>query len=298
MSFLPFLLAPLNRFHFDDPMRRLLVSSISRFQTAVVLLIACLVIGNNTTEAQQSVEKVEILGGISEGVSPPPKPPKVLPDLPVVREISHIGKGRMIRMKRVEDPGYPEPESTPMVQTQDDEEAFWLSHSVERKAEIEAMNNALVFSLSATVVDHRATRLRWIHEGKIYEAWSNVDFNHLTGFTRFKVDGRYYDPYFGIGNTSSEMEGVEKAPDFPTREPTFILTRGDAGNAAALEGVEALHALYRVERGRLKAAYEKRELARLKRQRYLEANPPKPEDVTIQFWKREPPDKATGEETR
>jgi len=277
-------------------MQLLLVSLISRFQTAVVLLVACSGFEICVAEVQQSDEKVEILGGISDGTSPPPKPPKVLPDLPVVREISHIDTGRLIRMKRVEDPGYPEPEPKPMAQSENDEEAFWMSLSDERKAEIDAINNALVFSLSATVVDHRATRLHWRHNGKIYEAWSNVDFNHLTGFTRFKVDGRYYDPYFGIGNTSSEMEGVEKAPDFPTRQPTFILTRGDAGDTDALEGVEALHTLYRAERGRLKTAYEKREMTSLERQRYLEANPPKPRDVTIQFWKRELSDKSGKEE--
>jgi len=277
-------------------MQLLLVSLISRFQTAVVLLVACSGFEICVAEVQQSDEKVEILGGISDGTSPPPKPPKVLPELPVIREISHIDTGRMIRMKRVEDPGYPEPE--PMVQSDDDEESFWMSLSDEQKEEIEAMNNALVFSVSATVVDHRATRLHWRHNGKIYEAWSNVDFNHLTGFARFKVDGRYYDPYFGIGNTSSEMEDVEKAPDFPTRQPTFILTRGDAGDTDALEGVEALHTLYRAERGRLKTAYEKREMTSLERQRYLEANPPKPRDVTIQFWKRELSDNSAGRETR
>lgn len=259
------------------------------------LLISCCWIFNGfSLEAQD----VEIFGGVSEGKYPPPIPPKELPDLPVVREISHIDKGRMIRMKQVNDPGYPEPESKPSVQSSFDEKAFWLSLSEEQKAEFDAVNNTLVFSLSATVVDHQATRLHWRHDGENYEAWSNVDFNYLTGFTRFKVDGRYYDPYFGIGNTSSEYEGVEKPPVFPTRQPTFILTRGDENDIAALEGVEALHELYRVEGERLKLAYEKRERARIERQQYLEANPPKPKDVTIQFWKRDISDKSLKEGTR
>jgi len=202
----------------------------------------------------------------------------------------------------VEDPGYIKPEPKVAVQPGIDDEAFWASLSDEQKADIEAMDNALVFSLSATVVDHRATKLQWRHDGEIYEAWSNVDFNHLTGFTLFKLDGRYYDPYFGIGNVSSEIEGADiwpgKIPAFSTKEPTFILVEGDASDAAAIEGVEALHALYRVEHERLKTAYEKRKQARIERQRYLKANPPRPKDVRIQFWKRDAVKNTTEEESR
>lgn len=49
---------------------------------------------------------------------------------------------------------------------------------------------------------------------------------------------------------------------------------------------EQIHDLYRKEGKRMEAAYHAREKARAEHNGYLRANPPKPGDVTISFWKK------------
>jgi len=50
--------------------------------------------------------------------------------------------------------------------------------------------------------------------------------------------------------------------------------------------LQGMHDLYRNEGPRMEAAYQARIKAHEERKAYLLANPPKPEDVTIQFWDR------------
>jgi hypothetical protein len=49
--------------------------------------------------------------------------------------------------------------------------------------------------------------------------------------------------------------------------------------------MEALHKLYAHKRETLRMAYQGREQARRLRAAERKANPPKPEDITIRFWR-------------
>jgi hypothetical protein len=129
-------------------------------------------------------------------------------------------------------------------------------------------------------------------------AWSNVDFNYLCGFSDYTYKGRTFSLMMGIGNeiTSvrkrvSEKHGLDDQglviPDFSSDEPAFMVTEGDASDAAALDVVTGLHELYKKEGPRLRAAYEAREQAQADRNAYFRKNPPQPKDVTIHFWKRD-----------
>ena len=171
----------------------------------------------------------------------------------------------------------------------------------------------LVF-LSATVYDHNRTLLRIYPNGRVGDAvtaWSNLNFNHFSGFSTYRVkdaqDGTLYDfgLLMGIGGIDTrrwkeiaEARGIEykgpkvpeipKIPDLADAGPAFFLVEGGK-QSPAMDTLEQIHDLYRKEGARMEEAYYAREKAHAERKAYLLANPPKPNDVKIQFWKRDHP---------
>lgn len=163
--------------------------------------------------------------------------------------------------------------------------------SPELAREIEMRKQTVNFSVSVTVIDHQVSFLRWKHEDQQYEAWSNIDFNHLLGFGEFRVGEKIYSPWFGVENVNYSANEIRdwlgSPPIFANAAYSYVVTKGNANNLEAVEGIEALHKLYRHKSLELKSAYEARERVRKERAAYLEANPPKPQNVEVQFWKRE-----------
>ena len=168
----------------------------------------------------------------------------------------------------------------------------------------------LVF-LSATVYNQNRTFLRIYPNGKVdqkVEAWSNLNFNHFSGFSTYRVkdgvDGSYYKfgLLMGVGSMdtrrmaklAAEKGFPYKAPDIPNIPdlavggPAFVVVNGDP-KSPARDTLEQIHDLYRKEGTRMETAYHARIKAYEERKANLLANPPKPKDVTIQFWKRETP---------
>jgi hypothetical protein len=158
--------------------------------------------------------------------------------------------------------------------------------------------------ISATVFDRSRTLLTVYPEGGIEKAvtgWSNLDFNHFSGFPSFEAsepggEARSYSLLMGIGNNTAdfrhraaEAAGVETAdpeiPPLPDGPPAFVIVTEDP-DPDGLKLIEDLHALYRAEGARMAEAGAAREKAREERRAFLLANPPKPKDVTIHFWKR------------
>ena len=58
--------------------------------------------------------------------------------------------------------------------------------------------------------------------------------------------------------------------------------------------IQSLHDIYDSEYARLKTACEGRERARIQREADLKANPPQPENVTLNYWSAEKPAAAKG----
>ena len=166
-------------------------------------------------------------------------------------------------------------------------------------------------SLSATVYDHCRTFVRWNPSGEAGDevsGWSNLDFNHFSSFCHYQVKGqdgevRQYVLMMGIGNTDTvrTSENFQRAgkiyqapehpelPDLATNGPAFVITEGDTPDKEMLKKIEDMHELYRVEGARMAAAYEARIKAYEERKAFLLANPPKPADVNVSFWKRDRP---------
>ena len=264
---------------------------------------------------------VEIPGPITDGTPspPPPKPEPIdftvlnsrttrmdvkeapeMPDLPPITGTINV------TVQVVEDPNLPDP-PPPLPPLPPNAPAV-----VAKLAELaeKYRGTELVF-LSATVYNHNRTFLRIYPNGRVVDsvtAWSNLDFNHFSGFSTYRVkdgeDGTLYDfgLLMGIGSTDTKRwaelaaeKGFEyKAPEIPEMPdladggPSFIVVEGDA-KSPAMDTVEQIHDLYRKEGTRMEEAYNAREKAREERKAYLLANPPKPQDVTVRFWKRNRP---------
>jgi hypothetical protein len=172
--------------------------------------------------------------------------------------------------------------------------------------------------VSATVYDHSRTFLQIYPNGKADEvvaAWSNVDFNHFTGFSSYRVtepDGsiRDYGLLMGVGDNDTaktrEISAQQGQPyvgaeipesllDLGINGPAFVVTEGASSNEG-MKIIAEMHELYRREGFKMETAFRARQTANAERKAYLLANPPDPKDVTIRFWSREGAQTQTGEE--
>lgn len=256
--------------------------------------------------------EAQITGNISDGKpSPPPPEPEPI-ELEVVRSLTkrvHVVESPEmpglpapegdinITFHLVKDPGLPDP-PPPLPPLPPDDPAV-----LARLAEMtkKYRKSQLVF-VSATVYDHSRTYLRCYPSGaghKEISAWSNLDFNHFSGFATFQFKGsdgdiREYGLVMGIGNENTKQRAawlakhdleyklpeISLLPDLATSGPAFVITEGETTDKESMELIEGMHNLYRAEGPRMEEAYHARIKAYEERKAYLLANPPKPKDVT------------------
>ncbi|RYZ70544.1 MAG: hypothetical protein EOP09_05930 [Proteobacteria bacterium] len=146
--------------------------------------------------------RVTIDGILSDETPPPPPPPKVLHEFKVISTEEIPLEQRKMIVRRVEDPGFPDPTPpAPAVIDPATVAAFKNSPAYLEWQEKQTRTTSLF--LSASVVDHRATLLRWWEAGKEYQAWSNLDFKYLTGFASFSKGDRHFVTFMGVGDVSS-----------------------------------------------------------------------------------------------
>ena len=157
-------------------------------------------------------------------------------------------------------------------------------------------------SVSATVYDNEATFLR-VHtqsggESQVTEAWSNVDWRHLSGFASFEGRGQTFSFLLMAGDSS--IEALKKAkelnpeivvpeppnnlPKIGSAGPRYTVGKEAANHEVALEFLEAIHDLYEEKETELIEAHEKRVADQIARQEQLRLNPPKKKDVEVHFW--------------
>ena len=206
-----------------------------------------------------------------------------------------------LKVHSVADPGLPEPPAPSPVQYAENGQLCELL--AEYAKERQKIRHAFI---SATVYDHSRTRLTCYPSGGRDHAvtvWSNIDFNHFGGIVSFEATGADGEPreYFflmGIGNENTEFRAQKLAehgiqyeppeiPDIPDGAPAFVIESNDP-HPESITLIEDLHALYRDEGVRMAEQAAAREAATEARRRHYLANPPKPKDVTIHFWKRTP----------
>lgn len=142
-------------------------------------------------------------------------------------------------------------------------------------------------ALSATVHDKQATHLRWIHNGHPYEAWSNVDFNYLRPVTGIETKFDSFTIFKGIGDlTTPEEENSlipNSLPSLSDKGPLYMMVDQHKASKEATAALDALLDYYADTEAELKVKHQRHEALATARKRFLEANPPKPETLHINF---------------
>lgn len=128
-------------------------------------------------------------------------------------------------------------------------------------------------------------------EDKI-EVWSSMNAMEIAGMSNYMARGIEYYTLLGHGmerEISASEAGCPVHRDKLNKDKARFLVVGDRDDESqALEAMRGLHAIYNKEKVALEVAYQRR-LSNQERARIWDAeNPPKPKDITIRFWKRDP----------
>jgi hypothetical protein len=274
------------------------------FATSVVLLAD----SSPPATPEDGLPEFEVLESRTERVLR--EEPAPLPDMKPVRKVVDV------TVDVVKDPKIPEPQE-PAPTVVDPEKAAAL------RVLMAARPRPVFLNLSAVVYDHECTLLRWrvmgtqgtqgtqrkrviqgtqvpqVPQGIEYEAWSNIDWELLCGHGRLTHNGVEYNLFaslFLYDTAGLQRRAVRlgtpyvppQIPGLPPDEtPAFVVTKGDAADAAATAPITALHEYFTAHRAELVAALDARKEAQRQREAELRANPPEPEDVTVKFWQRE-----------
>ncbi len=238
-------------------------------------------------------QQAVILGEISDGTPPPPAPKPELPEFEILETAERQLPDRSLTVHRVKNPGLPRPEPAAAgTAGLSPEQVGALRDTSARREWLAQREKTTIVFLSATIVDGRATLLRWWHEGGTWQAWSNIDFNDLTGFGSYAKGDRLFALFLGVGNLNSASLPAHSPfripPDLPAGPPVFRVIQGDPNDAEALLPVAALHEIHANESARLRQARILREQRKREREAELLANPPVPEGIVLYHWKVQP----------
>ncbi len=265
----------------------------SLFMKSLLLLAGLSGLALNTLVAQKvpvaDEPDIEIIGSLSDGSQSASSIAKPARQFNVrYADDRELATGAKLKLRWVDPPVRPLPPPEPpspaeAKQWTDEEVAEMLKDYVPERW----------ITPSVTVIDRKATLLRWRHEGEPYAAYSNIDFNHMTGFGSFRIGEQRYSLFMWTVNARAEWFDKESDPwvddalAMPSDPPQFEVIQGDSSNEKALSDILALHKLYAKEGPRLVEAHRKREAARKEREEYLKAFPPGPKDVEVRIWANE-----------
>ena len=286
-----------------------------RFVLAAVMAIAASVHAQ-VADATDSPESVAaqvaspatacILGDLPDGTPPPPQPQQPVFRVPVkdiLATTTHQQGGRSITIRRIKPIALPLPPEPPPV----------LATLPEDPAELGVPRPKWDFLfLGATVYRSKDSPPRTLvsfwpsGRGEPVRLWSSADFGLLSGFADFAAaDGHRFsllmmwgyediDRMADLHASHNLLYEAPVIPDFPDGKAIFTLVGNPPDDPEILVPIQALHDIYNNEFARLKAAYDGRERARLQREAELKANPPRPKNITLNYWRTERPAPAKG----
>lgn len=224
-------------------------------------------------------ETARIIGEVSDGRQIIKQPSKVIkPDFTVNWSKISYEQGRKVTISQV---------APPIQQLASAPAKVTMLEST-----LPQVNHGGTFMVFAKVYNNRFSKIEWNHDGEKFEAWSNINFTHLEGFTSFEGRGKNYTFMLLCGPTSESLTDDEhqQLAALKSITPSYTVTKGDTTNDASMEFIEAIHDLYEVEKDKLITAYQARiRNAKQKAiaERRLSKSPPPKKDLTIHFWKRD-----------
>lgn len=277
--------------------------------------LTCTAHGQQTTPKWDVVIPVPVYEGTLTVPAPRPAPIKFIElssrtkqldvlEAPEMLDLPPVTGKINITVKMVKDPGLPDP-PPPLPPLEPTDPAV-----IARLAEMrESYRGTKLVFVSASIYDGNRTLLRIFPNGNVdgeIVAWSNLNFNHFSGWSNYRVNDEVVGDFYNVGllmgigsmDTAKMRRFAAKAgreykepaipviPDLAASGPAFLVIEGSK-DSSAMETLEQLHDLYGKEGVKMAAAAVAREKAHAARKAFLLANPPKPKDVTICFWKRD-----------
>ncbi len=248
-------------------------------------LIGALLIGGSTAEAQRGLRAPVSIQGELRGEKPVSRTVsrENAPDIEILKSRTFASHGRKWIIE----------EAKPIIIADSYSVGKWpklseaeLRENLRRpevQQAVREIQETKTGFITVTVVDRQASWISWAHRGETYAAWSSVDFNHLTGFTRFSQEDRNYVVMLAVNNVDSTDPDSGTEYRIPAKiadlDGEYVLYLGDPQNKEAVEVIETLHELYAQQGQRLRNAYEKR----MAQKAELLANPPAPKDPVIRL---------------
>lgn len=223
-------------------------------------------------------------------------PPQLQTATELARKVVNLGTHKVtyIRITPPRLPALPVPPPTPVAQPTPEQ----IAAEEARAAKTYEQLSVSVTVYPATATTPTVSDLSWWHEGKRYQAWSNVDFRLLTQITQVETATHIFSWFPFVGEDS--IEGLP-ASSRPAGFSLFKKADTDAqyyfeGNeedmatvAGTLAGLDYFHAYYQLNRERLATEYAQRMADAAAQEAELAKNPPKPVDTVIHFWKNSAP---------
>jgi len=252
-------------------------------------------------------EAASVLGPISDGSPAPAAPPpfkiETAPEDILETKVREQG-GRKIIIQKVTPVELPPTTEPPVPRKLSAEQrAEWEARRLQMKKREFLFLSATVYR-SARYPGGARTQFRmWSKNRKEpFEVWSNVDGQWMGGFGNFQTPTTIYSVCMGIG--AMDVDRMEKAwaskgrvytppvvPEIPEGEARFVVTKGDP-TAEEIAPMQAIQDLYNTEGDKLRLAYEGRLQAQKEQAEFLKANPPKPQDIVVRYWRIEKPASA------
>jgi hypothetical protein len=268
-----------------------------------------LIASSPLTPSQQeksAITAARILGEIPDGPLPPPEPPRpkfIVPAENVLASKSIQQGGRKITFQKIAPIALPPPVIAPPVDLTDPAIQTRIADFREETSDEEFLFvGASIFKLKGS------TPLTLVNtwpqgQGEPIVFWSSADFGLLSGFSSYVGSDEITRSLLLMWSTSElethyDLENElgpdgPKLPDLPPGKATFKIISGKP-SPQTLTGIQSLHDLYNNEYDRLLTAYQGRERARLQQEAELKANPPRPKDIVINYWRIEAPAAQTG----
>ena len=242
-----------------------------------------------------------ILGDIPDGTPPTPAPlePKfIVPAQDVLKTKTHQQGGRTITVRRIAPIALPpQVKAAPPVNINDPAIQGRIAKFIEESPADEFL------CAGATVFHPKdSAPLSFVQiwpqgKGESITLWSSADFGLLSGVSSFLgSDGgtRSLMLMWSASETDTRASlqtelgpDAPKIPLLPPGKATFSIISG-APSPQTLTSIQSLHDIYNNEHARLAAAHEGRQRAQLQQEAELKANPPRPKDITLNYWRIAP----------
>jgi hypothetical protein len=156
---------------------------------------------------------------------------------------------------------------------------------------LEAKKEHRYLSLNAVYYPSGQTFLTWFMQGsdgtwQTYEAWTLTDFRSAWLVREFEVGNTVYNLFPCVHPAAKgDLRRLFPGPlYFPEGSPGFRLVKGDPSDAKCIEGITALHEIYRKEGPALTAQWLAQKAVQDAEAARLKANPPPIKDIVVRFY--------------